>query len=980
MAAADPNSQQDEDDTDRLVGALLELEGGRDAFFRLVAAEPDVLAPDVEQRLADMGETPTFGLVFTDFATLVREARSDPAGAWEAFDRAMTEATALGEEVERIESQVAEELDVGRPARALELIDDAIDKASRAGLGLAVADLHLRAGQVLIRGGVEERDEEVERAIRHFEAGLEFAGPPEQAANLFMHLGFAGPERVRGDRRENADQGAQFLRRALEIMDASEPDEFDAIIRTNLASVLLGRETDDPVQNLNEARSLVERALEYRSPERDADDWAYSQINLALIIDRLAGHGEADPDEAVAAWQKVIDRGDQCAPHLVGHAHHGIGEQLLGRAEPSSADLTEEEIEEEDSLELDLGLLRDARDHLRQARPLLLDGPDQLARGRALNQLAHALDSLEETEGSIAVGREALELLGPTTAPRDCIRVAYRLGGQLATLDEFEDAAAVFRAGVLAAEITIDTRLDSRDRSRETKRAGNIARWASYCMARVGEPLEAALTLENGRTRELRRRLGRGAVDDGADPLEGLPQELRERYEAALANIVVTRLDGAGSDASRALQEVLYDIRREPGFESFDAGTDAHGLRRAVQPGWPLLYVNPTPWGTLLILVGDDGGELQIATEFLAPTSTEVFFRLLVGNAAETFDLDEDSDARSYLFGISTPEERDLREDIEQALPWLGDQLCQPIAGFLESYGVVAATVIVCGPLAAAPLHAAPWKVDGGERCLLDHVDVRFAPSAALAGAAIVRAHAADQVEPRLLGLAYSGEHRELVAAVPEVREVAEHFDQDRRLIFEDDEATSVNLIRHARDATHIHLACHADAGLFEAEESTVVLADREVAALELTQLVGLRTRLVCVSACRSAMAEIANLADEVMSFGTAVLAAGSACVIATLWPVDDAAAALCMVRLYEELQHPDVTPPQALRRAQLWLRDLTDDDLDRYLASHPALEAEFRRRRTDGDPPGRRGLGSGGQSGVFSHPDYWACFIASGA
>ena len=167
----------------------------------------------------------------------------------------------------------------------------------------------------------------------------------------------------------------------------------------------------------------------------------------------------------------------------------------------------------------------------------------------------------------------------------------------------------MFREGVLAAEIAIDTRLDSRDRSRETQRAGTIARWASYCMARAGEPLEAALTLENGRTRELRRRLGSGAIDDGVDPLEGLPERLRERYEAALANIATTRLDGVGSDARRALQEVLYDIRREPGFESFDAGPDADDLRRAVQPGWPLLYVSPTPWGTLLILVGKDEGE-----------------------------------------------------------------------------------------------------------------------------------------------------------------------------------------------------------------------------------------------------------------------------------------------------------------------------------------------------------------------------------
>lgn len=126
-------------------------------------------------------------------------------------------------------------------------------------------------------------------------------------------------------------------------------------------------------------------------------------------------------------------------------------------------------------------------------------------------------------------------------------------------------------------------------------------------------------------------------------------------------------------------------------------------------------------------------------------------------------------------------------------------------------------------------------------------------------------------------------------------------------------------------------------------------------------------------------MADIANAADEAISFGTAVLAAGSACVIATLWPVDDAAAALCMNRVYDELLHPGVTPPQALRRAQVWLRDAADDELERYLSTHPALEAEFRRRQDEGDLPGRRGSDAGA-GGAFSHPDYWACFIASGA
>ena len=57
------------------------------------------------------------------------------------------------------------------------------------------------------------------------------------------------------------------------------------------------------------------------------------------------------------------------------------------------------------------------------------------------------------------------------------------------------------------------------------------------------------------------------------------------------------------------------------------------------------------------------------------------------------------------------------------------------------------------------------------------------------------------------------------------------------------------------------------------------------------------------------------------------MLAAGSACVIASLWPVDDAATALLMSKLYDELSEDDLRAPEALRRAQLWLRSLTADE-----------------------------------------------------
>jgi CHAT domain-containing protein len=104
------------------------------------------------------------------------------------------------------------------------------------------------------------------------------------------------------------------------------------------------------------------------------------------------------------------------------------------------------------------------------------------------------------------------------------------------------------------------------------------------------------------------------------------------------------------------------------------------------------------------------------------------------------------------------------------------------------------------------------------------------------------------------------------------------------------------------------------------------------------------------------------------ISVASALLAAGAACVIASLWPVRDDTTALLITRLYEEMIGSGYRPPEALRRAQLWPRELTDPELDAFLEDHASLAAEFTRRAAAGDGAGRRAV------------DYWAPFIAIGA
>ena len=138
--------------------------------------------------------------------------------------------------------------------------------------------------------------------------------------------------------------------------------------------------------------------------------------------------------------------------------------------------------------------------------------------------------------------------------------------------------------------------------------------------------------------------------------------------------------------------------------------------------------------------------------------------------------------------------------------------------------------------------------------------------------------------------------HGDLEAAGPELREIAGVLGGEPALAFGSD-ATSNFLRAGAPDATHLHLACHAGGGLYELESMVVCLSDRDLATMELGGT--LESRLVVVSACQSAVPYIAGPSGESFATSTAFLAAGSACVIASLWSVDDLATAILMTRLY---------------------------------------------------------------------------------
>jgi len=145
----------------------------------------------------------------------------------------------------------------------------------------------------------------------------------------------------------------------------------------------------------------------------------------------------------------------------------------------------------------------------------------------------------------------------------------------------------------------------------------------------------------------------------------------------------------------------------------------------------------------------------------------------------------------------------------------------------------------------------------------------------------------------------------------------------------------------------------------------------------ELTELALISARVAVVSACQTGVTNLGQESDEGLSIASGLIGVGAACAIASLWPVDDLATALLMSRLYRMMVSEDHSPPEALRKAQLWLREVSRVELRAFLDRHPAIRAEFLRR---GGEEYQSILAMDDDDKPFAHPYFWAGFIAAGA
>lgn len=545
-------------------------------------------------QLAHYARDPGLGAPFRDLADLLAADAADRPAAWRRF-RATVESrdtlvAQLNEEAQAIRTLLVG----GHTGQALTRSEAALTAAQDAGLPLSAGEFHALHARAVTQKPDLDRASLMNAAIAEYEQALRLTQHSGQAAEIRMQIALANAQNPTGDASERIAASLSMLRDILETLDPVTPPDTVALIQTNLASALLRHHHGpDRVGELQEARELCVAALTQRSPRRDPYDWAHTQLNLAGALEQLAALGHGTPQEAIDAYSEIIDEGEHIPERwLVGFAHFSLGRLYNHAANPNPQQIVRASETKTPTPEPE-EMLPLALEHLREALPDTAQAPEPLHHAHTLAELANVEDQVGERRYAIAHGREALQIMTIDSDPSGCARAAGQLAGTFAAEGDWHEAADSYRLAVRARELIFHARLETSTREADIRNQGNLARWAAFALAKTGALAEAALTLENGKTRELRRRFA--FQEDSAQSLAGLPRELAGEYRELMKDIAAAPLGAPAAGTMRRLQQLLATIRSHPGYESFATAASRADLRRAVEPGWPVLYINPTP-------------------------------------------------------------------------------------------------------------------------------------------------------------------------------------------------------------------------------------------------------------------------------------------------------------------------------------------------------------------------------------------------
>ena len=766
----------------------------------------------------------------------------------------------------------------------------------------------------------DDRAENIEQAIEHCRQSLRVRTEKDFPADWAMtenNLANAYSNRIRGDRAENIEKAIHHYEQALKVYREKDFPADWAMTENNLANAYSDRKWGEREDNIEKAIDHYKQALNVYKKEDYPDQWAATENNLAGAYNgRKRGDRDKNIERAIHHYHQALKiYREKDYPERWAMTNNNLG---LACSNYRQGDRTEN--------------IEQAIHHYEKALKVYTEEAFPEKWAGVENNLALAYrdriqgDRGNNIEQSIDHFQQALKIRNEKDYPNLCRKTAYHLGNLCLEVQRFSEAGKAYSMGIEAAGELYRASIFQASKEAELAEIGDLYRRSGYALANSNRLREAAVALERGRA----RGLGDALTRDRAD-LERIREKDPQAYELyrqavqELQSLESQERDGGSEGGSSALLRDLMiqararldgavnAIRRIPGYEDFLQEPGWEDIAAVVVEGQPLVYIAGAPGGGVALVVHRSPGsaDASVETVFLDGFSEErlqehlkIWFDAYEGWLHDA-NLDYDQAEEKWFDAIDT------------VTAWLWQHVARQVYASLQSLKPDQAFLIPTGLLALLPLHAA-WRDESGRReYLQDLLAVSYIPSArALAHARRNLGEAGRMLavdEPRPVKAS------RLPSSHTEVLAISSLFEKPQ--ILEHEKATRGAVLQALLKTDVAHFSCHGGANWSDPENSGLVMANDEILTIkDLFELHLAGARLASLSACETGIPGT-KLPDEVISLPSALIRAGFAGAIGSLWTVPDKSTAQLMASFYQLWRENGMPPAQALARAQRELR-----------------------------------------------------------
>jgi CHAT domain-containing protein len=805
----------------------------------------------------------------------------------------------------------------------------------------------------------------LEKAIAAYEAALAVllrAAPPNEWALTENNLANAYTARVRGDRADNLEKAIAHLEAALTARTRDAAPRDWAETQNNLAAAYFPRIRGDRADNLEKSIGALEAALTVLTRDAAPREWAAAKHILGFAYQgRIRGERADNLEKAIAAYEEALTvRTRDAVPREWAETQVNLGQSYIDRIHGDHADNIEKAIAVLEAV-LSAGTRQSLPREWASAQHGLGMAYEKRIRGDRSANLAKAIVAAEA----------ALTVRTRTTRPRDHFDTARLLAQALLEAGDWRRAGPAYASAQETFLLLFGQGLDDAEVRDLISDAGYLFEQAAFAAAARGDGQAALALASEGRARlmSVALKLQELALpDDKRRRFDELRAAVRDGQRAAEAAVGTER--AAAIEKLDRLREELIGLVKGVGDAKTSPGGTPTALRTIVAAGGALVVPVVTHVGTKILVVtrnasartptqsdGPGGPTALPSPAPPAPLRPSIsilhLHELTVGKLVEAVFKPYSPDGRmnwalahsiNYLEG----DEQDRLwprwlAAIDELGPVLWRLFGARVDAILKARGVKRGARLVWLPpgiVGTLPLGLAQDPVS--KRRFADRYEIVYAPS--LEALAAAQKQVAKRTPATLAAIV--NPTGDLAGTEKEGRIVASHFPSASRMVLERKSATFDAVLAALKDKAYWHFASHGTFSWDDARQSALVLHGKVALTVgRLLEANGLgRPRLVVLSACDTGLYDIRNNPNEFIGLPGAFTALGAAGVVGTLWPVSDSATALLMAKFYELHMDAKLSPPRALWRAQLWLRQASNADLKVY-ASAAAKEGRLEAR-----------------------------------